>query len=337
MPWRPEALRQLIARYGARRTVASGRLLDHPLALATLGEMAALIDALEALKDQVAERLDSGRPVPAEVAMTAKVIGSDGLNWAAGQLMQWLGGRGYMENNLAPQILRDARVLSVGEGPNEPLTTQVGRKARHTSAIAAYLEADPDGAEVNAVLAAAVPEIADRWLSRSGPFADRPTAQLWAEGLIGRVTNEALLLAATRTAHRRSPTPQLRRAVDWTEARFATALRQARDGRPEDRLIPTPAEADALAASYATAIGDVEQSLAGEEDQLDAYLRRVPGLDPYPPAESLPGHAAFSIDPESCDRPAGPAAPHADQFKRERLARLLRDRLEASASGRAES
>ncbi len=62
--------------------------------------------------------------------------------------MQLLGGRGYMENNLAPQILRDARVFSVGEGPNEPLTIQVGRKARHTDAIGSYLDADRDGAEV---------------------------------------------------------------------------------------------------------------------------------------------------------------------------------------------
>ena len=79
--------------------------------------------------------------------MAAKVLGSESLNWAAGQLMQFLGGRGYMENNLAPQILRDARVYSVGEGPNEPLTIQVGRKARLTDAIDAYLRADPAGAE----------------------------------------------------------------------------------------------------------------------------------------------------------------------------------------------
>jgi hypothetical protein len=326
---------QLIARYGARRTVASGRLLDHPLALATLGEMAARIDALEALKDQIADRVDSGRPVPAEVPMAAKVIGSDALNGAAGQLMQWLGGRGYMENNLAPQILRDARVLSVGEGPNEPLMTQVGRKARHTPAIFDYLAVDGDGAEVGALLAAAVPEIVDRRLSQPGPFTDRSAAGLWAEGLIGRLAGEALLLAAIRAVHRRSPTPRLRRSLDWTEERFAAALREAREGRPEDRLLPAAADLDAVIDGYAAAIGDVEQRLPGEEEGLDVYLRRTPGLARDPVPEALPGHAEPSIDPavdgaEPAARPPEPAGPGAARARREQLARLLRQRLEAA-------
>ena len=121
--------------------------------------------------------------------MAAKVIGSDSLNWAAGQLMQFLGGRGYMENNLASQILRDARLYSVGEGPNEPLTIQVGRKARLTDSIDSYLRADPAGAEPAELLASAVREVSDRCLNRPGPFADRlgaacsgPTRADLAEG-----------------------------------------------------------------------------------------------------------------------------------------------------------
>ena len=105
--------------------------------------------------------------------MAAKVVGSDSLNWAAGQLMQFLGGRGYMENNLASQILRDARLYSVGEGPNEPLTMQVGRKARLTDAIDEYLRADPAGAGAADLLAAAVREVSDRCVNQPGPFGDR--------------------------------------------------------------------------------------------------------------------------------------------------------------------
>ncbi len=178
--------------------------------LATLGELAARIEAVEALKDQVAERLDAGQPVPPEVPMAAKVVGSDSLNWAAGQLMQFLGGRGYMENNLAPQILRDARLYSVGEGPNEPLTTQVGRKARLTDAIGAYLRADPGRHRAGRPAGRCrLREIADRCLNRPGPFADRSSAQLWADALIGQVASDALLLAAAREAHRRSPSDGL--------------------------------------------------------------------------------------------------------------------------------
>ena len=237
--------------------------------------------------------------------MAAKVIGSDSLNWAAGQLMQLLGGRGYMENNIAPQLLRDARVLSVGEGPNEPLTIQVGRKARHTDAIGSYLDSNRDGTEVNAALAEALPEIVDRCLSQPGPFADRATAQLWAESLIGRVTCEALLLAAVRTRAAAPHYPWLR-AVNWPGRRsaLASALRRAQlTAPPRNELIPTVGEADALVAHYANAIGDVEQTLAGEEEELDIYLCRAPGSNPCSPSEHLPGHAEFR-DPRAGGRRA---------------------------------
>jgi len=331
---------QLLFRYGERRTVASGQLLVNPVVLATLGELAALIDALDALKQQIAVRLDSGQPVPAEIPMAAKVIGSEGLNWAAAQLMQLLGGRGYMENNLAPQILRDARVLSVGEGPNEPLTTQVGRKARHTAAIGAYLDTDIDGSEVNTMLAAAVPEIADRCLCEPGPFADHSTNQLWAEGLIGRVTCDALLLAAIRGAVRRSPNPRLRRALDWTEARFARTLRRARDGRPEDRLMPTPGEIAALVEQYSGSIGDVEQGLAGEEEDLDPFLRQKSASATDRRAESLPGHADVRTNGplvSGTDAVLDHAdTPTAIETKRELLAKALRHRLKTAPTEVAE-
>ncbi len=327
---------QLLIRYCGRRTVASGRLLLNPVVLATLGELATQIDALEILKDQIAVRLDSGQPIPAEIAMAAKVIGSDSLNWAASQLMQLLGGRGYMENNIAPQILRDARVLSVGEGPNEPLTIQVGRKARHTNAIGSYLDSDRDGAEVNTVLAEALPEIVDRCLSQPKPFGDRATAQLWAESLIGRVTCAALLLAAVRAAHRRSPTPLLGRSLAWTEERFVRALRRARDGSPEDQLILTAGEAEALVAHYAHTIGDVEQTLAGEEEELDLYLRRAPGFNAYPPPQNLPGDAEFSDLGSKPDghntTPQQQSNSVTMQAKRELLAEALRRRLETTTA-----
>jgi acyl-CoA synthetase (AMP-forming)/AMP-acid ligase II/alkylation response protein AidB-like acyl-CoA dehydrogenase len=326
---------QLLVRYGERRRVATGQLLSNPIVLATLGELTGLIDALESLKHEIAVRIDAGEAVPAEIPMAAKVIGSDGLNWAASQLMQLLGGRGYMENNLAPQILRDARVLSVGEGPNEPLTTQVGRKARHTDAISSYLERERYGSEVNAILKAAVPEIADRCLKHPHPFADRSTAQLWAEGLIGRVVCEALLLASIRKAHAQTPVPRLARALEWTQVRFERALRRARDGRPEDRLMPTPGEMSSLVEHYKASIGDVEQTLAGEEEEVDVFLRTDAGAGSAAETTTLPGQAFVRIDDEPsrvADTESEHTAPLTAEARRELLAQLLRRRLEAAST-----
>jgi Acyl-CoA dehydrogenase, C-terminal domain len=249
--------------------------------------------------------------------------------------MQLLGGRGYMENNLAPQILRDARVLSVGEGPNEPLTTQVGRKMRHTGAISSYLLTDRDGSDLNAVLAGAIHEITDRCLSGAGPFADRSKNQLWAEWLIGGVTCEALLLAAMRAAHRRSPIPHLRRALDWSEHRFARTLQRARDGRPEDRLMPTSGEISALVEHYAGAIGDLEEGLAGEEAELDSLLSQKSVSPTNPLVENLPGHAAGPGDgPLLLGKHTAPEQSDVEktQARRELLAKVLRQRLEVAST-----
>ena len=325
-----------MARYAARRTVASGRLLENPLVLAVLGELAARIEVVEALKDQVANRLDAGRPVPPEIPMAAKVAGSDSLNWAASQLMQFLGGRGYMENNLASQILRDARLYSVGEGPNEALNTQVGRKARLTDSIDSYLRADPAGAGPAERLATAVREVSDRCVNRPEPFADRSSALLWADAMLGRIATDALLLAAVREVQCLCPSDRRVRALDWAEIRLAQSLGRAREGNPEERLIPTANGAAATVALYASSIGDVEQTLAGEENGLDVYLSKTPESDPYAPLARLPGHAKVT------DLASDPAAragivPSPDEPRRDLLARTLRQQLESIGAERVET
>ena len=330
---------QLLVRYGGRRSISSGWLLENPLVLGTLGELTGLIGSVQALRDQIAERLDADQPVIPEAFMAAKVLGAEGLNWAAGQLMQFLGGRGYMENNLAPQILRDARLWSVGEGPSEPLTIQIGRKARLTDAIDRQLRAEPAGAELADLLATSVREIADRCLNRPGPFADRSSAQLWADALIGQVASYALLLAAVLRAHRNNPSECPLQAVEWAETRLARSLRRAREGDPEERLIPTRSSSAATVAHYSDSIGDVEQILAGEEDALDVCLIKTPGRDFYPPEANLPGHVVIPGDiPAAAEQPEILPDPSSlGESRRDHLAHVRREPLEPARAGQPET
>jgi alkylation response protein AidB-like acyl-CoA dehydrogenase len=326
---------QLLARYSGRRTVASGSLLENPIVLAALGELTALAGAIGALVDQVAGRLDAGRLVPPEVPMAAKIIAAEGLYWAAGQLVQFLGGRGYMENNLAPQILRDARLWSIGEGASEPLTIGVGRKARLTDAVDGYLRSHPAGIELADLVAESAREIGERCLNLTGPFADRSSAQLWADTLIGQVAADAMLLAAVREAHRRDPSERLARSVEWAAIRLARKVRRAREGSAEERLMATPSEVDATLAFFAGSIGDVEQTLAGEEYELDPYLKKTPDL----PRDDLPGQAiihdgARTAAPRS--EIAG-AAPMPDDTGGDRTTQMLRRRLAAERVGKRAS
>ncbi len=330
---------QLLVRFGGRRNVASGKLLENSLLLASLGDLTRRISVVEALRDQIAMRLDNGRSVPPEVPMAVKVVGTDSLNLAAGRLMQWLGSRGYMENNLAPQILRDGRALSITEGPNEPLTIQVGRKARLTDAIDGYLRADPAGSELADLLKASTREITDRCVNRPGPFADRSTAQLWADWLVGQVASDTLLLAAVRQARSQIPSDHLVRAVGWAEIRLARSLERARKGDAAERMIPTPSDTAATVAHYAASIGDVEETIAGEDDALDLYVSKKPGVAPYPPAADLPGYAVVPEDVSGAEpRPEiDPGVPVSGEARRDRLAQVLRQRLDAAKAGHAET
>ena len=208
--------------------------------------------------------------------------------------MQFLGGRGYMDNNIAPQILRDARGLSITEGPNEPLTTQVGRKARHTDAIGDYLRSCPQGDRLADLLAASTAEIADRCLNAQGPFADRSMGQLWCDALTGQVASDLLLLSAARQAHAEVPSAHSSRVLEWAKLRVARTMQRARKGNPEERLIPTPKDVAELVELHSLTIGDVEQTLAGEEDSLDPLLARTPGLDPFRHLDRLPGQVVLS-------------------------------------------
>ncbi|QNA89589.1 acyl-CoA dehydrogenase [Massilia sp. Dwa41.01b] len=121
---------QLMARYAARREVAGGRLLDNPATRLHLHELDCAIAAGEALVAALAAQVDEGGALPLDACSAAKCVLSELLWESADRLVQMLGGRGYLENNLAPQLLRDARALRILEGPSEVLYAHLGALAR---------------------------------------------------------------------------------------------------------------------------------------------------------------------------------------------------------------
>src|SRR5262249_37365531 len=130
---------QLMVRYASRRTIATGQFLNNPVTCAKLSELTSKITAVETLVCQLADILDAGGSIPREIPAAAKIVSSEHLNWATAELVQLLGGRGYMENNIAPQLSRDARALTIGEGPNESLNMFIGRSIGHTDNLSRFL------------------------------------------------------------------------------------------------------------------------------------------------------------------------------------------------------
>jgi acyl-CoA synthetase (AMP-forming)/AMP-acid ligase II/alkylation response protein AidB-like acyl-CoA dehydrogenase len=281
---------QLMLRYATRRQVSTGRLLDSPTTAAVLSELTIKITLIETLLDQLVSILDEGGYPPKEVGMMTKIIATDYLWQAADDLVQTLGGRGYMENNIAPQILRDARMLRIGEGANEIMTITVGRRVFHSEALHRFLSDRLGESALSQRLKAAAQEIQIRCLSLDGLFSDRSTALSWAYNLIGQVSILGVVFAVAQSQARRFPSESLNLAVAWVACQFETKLNQALKGFPAESFILKAQPIHDVITNYVQAIGDLEQRPPGVEDTLDPLLRRDISKEGFPDFSHLPGN-----------------------------------------------
>ncbi|UJW28749.1 AMP-binding protein [Saccharothrix sp. AJ9571] len=117
--------------YAAHRRVSTGSLLDNSVTLARLDSATSAVATVEALVSAAASALDRDEPVPPSVFAAVKVLGPELLWEVADDVVQLLGGRGYVETNDVPRFFRDARVLRVLEGPTEAMRMHLGAIGVH--------------------------------------------------------------------------------------------------------------------------------------------------------------------------------------------------------------
>ena len=144
---------------------STGRLIESPITQAVFSQLMIKITLVQALVDRLVAVMDEGRYPPDEACMMAKIFGSDSLWEAADNLVEMLGGRGYMENNIAPQIMRDCRMLRIGEGANELMTLSVGRRVYYSEKLHEFLKVDLLCPEISHRLREASQQIQDRCLA----------------------------------------------------------------------------------------------------------------------------------------------------------------------------
>ncbi|BAZ49866.1 AMP-dependent synthetase and ligase [Nostoc sp. NIES-4103] len=265
---------QLMHRYATRRSIATGSLLENPVTLARFSEVTAAITTVETLVTLIADLLDAGQNVPEEAYIACKTSGPEFLWKAADTLVQLLGGRGYLENNLAPQILRDARLFRIFEGPTETLNMFLGSRVLHSSKELDYFLSHTLGAPaVSNRLQDAAQSINARCGSNS-VFGERSSASRWASVLIGELATYAILLAAVQKAYQSNQSPPIGRAVEWAQMKFELALNNALMGTPDELVALSAKQTTNLVSSYTEAIGDLEQTLFGEDHAVDELLRQ---------------------------------------------------------------
>jgi alkylation response protein AidB-like acyl-CoA dehydrogenase len=259
---------QLMLRFASRRSIATGALLEHPVALEALSEAVFKIAASEALLYEIADVLDAGEAAPVELFAACKVAASEFAWQTSDRLVQLLGSRGYDEANGASQLLRDARVTRIFEGTTEALLAFLGAQALNPRSdlhtfLAERLRAEALVGELGEALGA----------MRRRPGADGAALVRPAQhALAGQAAVWALLTAALE---RHASGDDADAARSFARARFDEALARAAGG---DGEMPTlaPIALEKVVEGYAQAIGDPEQSLPGEKLELDPLLRRAP-------------------------------------------------------------
>ncbi len=259
---------QLMLRYSSRRAISTGKLLENPFVLNRLSEITAAITAVETLVAEIAQRLDAGEVVPPELYAACKTAAPEFYWQAADSLVQVLGGRGYIETNLAPQILRDARVLRIFEGPTETLNWFLGSRIHESNSLQAFISQSWNAPEVAQRLHTAAQQIYERYTHSN---ADNSVSGIrWAAILTGEVATFAILWAALYAAWMQSQSQPLLQAIDWTQFHFEQKLAQALlTNKPA--ILPKETTTD-LISNYVQAIGDIQQTLAGEDCELDELL-----------------------------------------------------------------
>lgn len=267
---------QLMHRYAGRRSIATGRLLEHPVSLERFGDVLGGIAAVETLVARSAKLLDAGEAPPAEVLMACKTAGTEHLWRTADALVQMLGGRGYLESNEAARILRDARVFRIFQGPTETLRMFIGASVVHDSRNLDRFIRDVLGVpSVAERLQEAVAAVKDCNMSPGAPSAEPGIAYRRACAHAGAVAEAALLVAFSQSELGSGSSAEIRRAQAWAELRFDDAVTAAVERKSKRELVLAADEVGEAIARFEEDIGDVEQRLGDEERSLDELLRKT--------------------------------------------------------------
>ncbi|HEY3254628.1 MAG TPA: acyl-CoA dehydrogenase family protein, partial [Polyangiaceae bacterium] len=314
---------QLMTRFAQRRRIGTGSLLENPVTVLRLSEVTASARALETLVDEACGALERGETLPAEVFAVCKVAGSELLWRAADHLVQMLGARGYTENNGATQLLRDARLLRIFEGPSETLLCFLGASliARPTQLLS-FLEQTCQAAGVARELAQAQERVVLQ-LAANIELENVETSPTALQFALGECITFGVLAATLKRAAgtSRAEHAEIVRSLLWAEQQFTLRLAALTPSAPRAWLV-TPEQICAIAARSSDEIGDILQRLPGVEDRMDPLLTPT-GSEP--PATVKPAFsAALAANPVSTIGRPLPSVPVVEAWLKDWLAQHLK-------------
>jgi alkylation response protein AidB-like acyl-CoA dehydrogenase len=253
----------LIARrYAERRGVSTGRLFDHPVTRAGIADLNNRISAVASLVSTLVSTLDKGLMPPLAIIAACKIAATEFVAKSADDLIQILGGRGYIDTNYAPQIYRDTRILRIFEGPSETLAAFIGSVAYKSPdtlrafLVKAYGQADAFD-EALRVLHETKCKVEVRRIDLSA--VDR---RLLLREFAGRLVTLAVLSCANDNDAG---------VRHWLHHHYVSTIAGI-DSRIECAAASV-ADLNEAINHYRDEIGEFESLAAGEDHQVDPFLR----------------------------------------------------------------
>ena len=287
---------QLMLRYASRRSMSSGLLAENIVTRDRLSGHVVRIAALRTFIRQFAGWYDAGLDVPEEFFALVKYAGPESLGIAVDDLLQMLGGRGYIETNLVPQLFRDARLVRIFEGPTETMIMFLGSRIASQSRPLQEFLRERLNAPAIAELVYAAADLAKRHHLVAGSEVEQAAGVQRVSRVLGEFGLWALWLAVVENDADQADA-ELQRARAWLTAQMRAKHAALAQPLPAHETPLSTAEILTAAARHRAAIGDVEQRAAGVEYDLDPLLRRgdvvpTPQVEPVLAGRSAPAERA---------------------------------------------
>lgn len=267
---------QLMHRYSSRRTIATGLLLDNPVTQIRLSKLITEIKIIDTFLLHTATLLDAGHKIAEEIFIICKNVAADTLAQAADLLIQNLGARGYEETNIAAKIFRDARPFRIFEGPTEVLEMYLGsRVINQDPALHQFINHSLEMPEVSQQLQTLAGTF-ERQIQKNkySLFNDTQKTQYWACACMSEVATNLLLMAVLKNHCRLEPQDKtLHHALQWMHEKSEQSLITALQLNLAEKAILSIREINHIVEDYQRDIGDIEQTLPGENVSLDPFLK----------------------------------------------------------------
>lgn len=259
---------QFINNYASQRKVSTGLLIDNAVTRKKIFDISNYIVCIDVLVNKISKMIDQNIPIPQELYVVCKILAPEFFWTSVDHTIQILGGRGYVETNLLPQMMRDVRVLRIFEGPTETLQMYLGSKTINVINSIYDLIVNVLGeSEVFEKLENSIEKVIDLKLTNKSSTDEKQIKQVLVSDLVCLSVIEAILLKEEQSI-------VIERALSFVSGLFNLKLKSLETENVFDSF-DSRQDISELINTINEEIGQIEQNYPKEESDIDPLLKHV--------------------------------------------------------------